>query len=292
MYVCFGSQTVLLYFLIYVCTLICSYVREIMPTSLEIQIQTKSNGRGCRFCPNVNLDPELILAYGETVCSHCKSIRSDYNGITKSNAKKEFLLTDSLLEQLACKEKPNPRSAFFKPMKIYLRKHVKDLAESLYGSLEQLEREKEKREKNRKKRKRTKSSFVKKFEAAQGDNVNRFGAVAGLRKKKASTSVDTKKIEVENDPFKQLKKMKTFGSGKGRFGVGSVSSASSMVSSARAGPGLSHFGRNSRQKQSGKKRLIGEGFVSSHKHTFVSETKNGKTVEICECGFRREFEEL
>ena len=63
--------------------------------------------------------------------------------------KKEFLLTDSLLEQLACKEKPNPRSAFFKPMKIYLRKHVKDLAESLYGSLEQLEREKEKREEKR-----------------------------------------------------------------------------------------------------------------------------------------------
>jgi|UPI0004907C80 hypothetical protein len=269
-----------------------------MPTSLEIQIQAKSNGKGCSFCPNVNLDPELVLAYGETVCSHCKSIRSDYNGIIKSNAKKEFLLTDSLLEQLAFKEKPNPRNAFFKPMKIYLRKHVKNLAESLYGSLEKLEREKQKREENKKNRKRKKSNFFRGVEASQGGKVNRFGVVAGLKKKKKgpSSSVDPKLLEVENDPFKQLKKRRTFASKTGRFGVGGLSGSAELSglasSSKRLGPSQLGLASRKREKERKRVRIVGKGFISSHIHKFTSETKNGKTIERCECGLKREYDEM
>ena len=51
--------------------------------------------RSCQFCPNTQLDTETVISFGERICRHCKSVRSDYQGIVKSKAKKEFLLSDA-----------------------------------------------------------------------------------------------------------------------------------------------------------------------------------------------------
>ena len=61
--------------------------------------------RSCQFCPNTQLDTETVISFGERICRHCKSVRSDYQGIVKSKAKKEFLLSDKSFARLNYVEK-------------------------------------------------------------------------------------------------------------------------------------------------------------------------------------------
>ena len=49
---------------------------------------SSSSSHKCKFCPNTQLDTETVITFGERICYHCKSIRSDYQGIIKSKAKK------------------------------------------------------------------------------------------------------------------------------------------------------------------------------------------------------------
>ena len=58
------------------------------------------SSRSCQFCPNTQLDTETVITFGERICRHCKSVRSDYQGIVKSKAKKEFLLSDKWFDLL------------------------------------------------------------------------------------------------------------------------------------------------------------------------------------------------
>ena len=214
------------------------------------------SSRSCQFCPNTQLDTETVITFGERICRHCKSVRSDYQGIVKSKAKKEFLLSDKSFARLNYVEKLNPRNASFKPMKIYLRKHVKELAILLYGSLERIEDEKVKRRKNASKRKRKKRSCL-----------NDFTTSSSKKALINEGNLNDKEIREQNNPFKKLKSMRTFASCGSENG----------------------FKKTRKEK---KKTIFAEDHIHKFKSVSSAPNSSGKTLERCECGYEREVEEM
>ena len=212
--------------------------------------------RSCQFCPNTQLDTETVISFGERICRHCKSVRSDYQGIVKSKAKKEFLLSDKSFARLNYVEKLNPRNASFKPMKIYLRKHVKELAILLYGSLERIQDEKAKRLKNASKRKRKKRRCL-----------NDFTSSSSKKEMINEGKLNDKELTEQNNPFKKLKSMRTFAS------RGSEN-------------------RSKKPRKERKKFFFPEDHVHRFKSVSSAPDASGKTVERCECGYEREVEEM
>ena len=226
---------------------------------------SSSSSHKCKFCPNTQLDTETEITFGERICYHCKSIRSDYQGIIKSKAKKEFLLTDRSFVHLKHIEKLNPKNASFRPMKIYLRKHVKDLAISLYGSMERIEEEKLKRLRNAAKKRKKKQKV----------RIDDF--TTGKRKDRNTIIIEDEDVDKEivdaNNPFKKLKSLRTF--------------ASRSISN------------NNMKKRRNTKKQIDPDHVHKFKPVNGSSSSSSsgsndanKTLERCECGFEREVEEM
>ena len=224
-----------------------------------MQSSSTSSSHTCKFCPSTQLDTETVVTFGERICYHCKQIRSDYQGIIKSKAKKEFLLSDKSFTRLKHFEKLNPKNASFRPMKIFLRKHVKDLAISIYGSLERIEDEKLKRLRNAAK-KRKKKQKVKIDDFTTGKRKDRHSLFS------EEEGYDKEIIE-ENNPFKKLKSLRTFAS---RATIDNINKM------------------ESKRKKTTK-------IDDNHIHNFKAVANNNnsnKTLERCKCGFEREVEEM
>lgn len=241
-----------------------------MANTIDVsQVQTKR----CTYCASKDLDHDLLLSYGEAVCHNCRKKRTDYYGISKKKAKEEFCLTDTAMARLAFKEKLNPRNASFTPMKMYLMKHVKDLAISLYGSMKDLEYEKEKRNERALERKkgRRKKSFL------EGNS--------NLERSSLSSFSSKRNLEVENNPFAELKARRTFGSSLAASET-LLSSRSRILGSAAGGVPL-------------KRRKVSQSKMGKHIHSFVDTGERKLTsvgtsiiIEKCPCGFLQEVEEL
>ena len=99
----------------------------------------------CEVCGSLSgLDPELYEYFGVSVCHSCKteeSTNSDYRLITKTQAKKDFLLTEEELNDvklLPSFTKKNPHNPRWSDMKLFLRKHVREFALTKFGSIEKL----------------------------------------------------------------------------------------------------------------------------------------------------------
>jgi DNA-repair protein complementing XP-A cells len=96
------------------------------------------------------LDGILLEHFRVKVCFTCKredfeSKEKKYAFLSKSQAKREFLLPASYVEHLPCLLRQNPYHESFAPLKLYLQKHILKEAIDLYGSIEELNKEKEKR---------------------------------------------------------------------------------------------------------------------------------------------------
>jgi len=87
---------------------------------------------------------------GESICLSCQ--KEKYPLITKTRAKKEYLLTDSELNGLYCLETKNPYYGSAAPMKRYWTKEVEKRAIEKWGSLNNLKNRKQKRQVSRQKR--------------------------------------------------------------------------------------------------------------------------------------------
>jgi hypothetical protein len=241
-----------------------------MANTIDVsRVQTKR----CTYCTSNDLELDLLLSYGEAVCHNCRKKRTGYCGISKKRAKEEFCLTDSAMARLAFKEKLNPRNASFTPMKMYLTKHVKDLAISLYGSIKDLEYEKEKRKEKALERKKghRKKSFL------EGSS--------NLERASLSLISSKRDLEVENNPFAELKARRTFGS--------SLAASETLLSSRSGLVGRAAGGMRQ------KRRKVSQSNMGKHTHSFVdtgerklTSVGTSITIEKCACGFLQEVEEL
>jgi hypothetical protein len=97
-------------------------------------------------CTNTNIDTDIYEHFGELICSSCKSSTTLYECLTKNEAVKQYLVTSDAMTTLKFKTRNNPHNANWTPMKLYLRKHVLQLALKRHGTLEKLEEIKAKKE--------------------------------------------------------------------------------------------------------------------------------------------------
>ncbi|OJD29890.1 dna repair protein rad14 [Diplodia corticola] len=160
--------------------------------------------RTCRECAvSREIDFQWLDVFGVAVCAACKERHPErYSLLTKTEAREDYLLTDPELrdEELFPRlEKPNPRSATYHSMQLFLRCQLEEYAFSArkWGSAKALDeefarREAEKKERKEKKfknkledlKKRTRVEAYKRSRqvgAAVGDGIGLDGTSGGGR---------------------------------------------------------------------------------------------------------------
>lgn len=94
----------------------------------------------CAKCASPDVDGRFLRWFGVCVCDACKREHPDRFGLcTKTEAREDFLLTDSEVDKLPHVLRPNPHNPNWKDMKLFLLEHVHELAMKKYGSEQGLE---------------------------------------------------------------------------------------------------------------------------------------------------------
>ncbi|KAI8321901.1 DNA repair protein [Martensiomyces pterosporus] len=114
----------------------------------------------CHECGSLDLDIAYLKIFRVKVCKQCiEAIPDKYSLLTKTEAKEDYLLTDSELrdrERLPVWEKPNPHKSTWNNMLLYLRENLEEFAVDKWGSLEELDKEFERRAAEKRDRKEKK----------------------------------------------------------------------------------------------------------------------------------------
>jgi len=108
----------------------------------------------CEDCQKDFADSYLFATFSHAVCDECKNMEKDgpHELITKTDAKKEFLLKDTDFEEgergkgLQFLLRKNPHNPKYGDMKLFLRLQIEKRALEIWGSEEDLEKEHENRE--------------------------------------------------------------------------------------------------------------------------------------------------
>ena len=109
----------------------------------------------CEDCNRDFAESYLFNTFEHSVCDECRNMERDgpHELITKTDAKKQFLITDAHLERegrnLKFLLRKNPHNPRYGDMKLFLRLQIEKLALEIWGSEEELEAEIEKREANK-----------------------------------------------------------------------------------------------------------------------------------------------
>ena len=92
-------------------------------------------------CCSAEIDESMFTTFGERICKRCRLKSTQWEFINKSKASKEYLLPDSTIQAMKFTTKVNPHHSSWQPMKLYLKKHVEELALWRWKSFEALEKE-------------------------------------------------------------------------------------------------------------------------------------------------------
>ncbi|KAL1633926.1 DNA repair protein rad14 [Diplodia intermedia] len=145
--------------------------------------------RTCRECGSREIDFQWQAVFGVAVCGACKERRPErYSLLTKTEAREDYLLTDPELrdEELFPRlERPNPRSATYHSMQLFLRCQLEEYAFSprKWGSAAALDAEFARREADRRERKE------KRFKSKLDDLKKRTRVEAYRRSRQAGAAV-------------------------------------------------------------------------------------------------------
>ncbi|KAJ2770054.1 DNA repair protein rad14 [Coemansia nantahalensis] len=118
------------------------------------------DGQACCECSSADVDVVYLKVFKTAVCKACiEKIPDRYSLLTKTEAKDDYLLTDSELRDRALFpvwEKPNPHKSTWNNMLLYLRRDLEAFAVKKWGSLEALDGEFERRVEEKRARKEKK----------------------------------------------------------------------------------------------------------------------------------------
>lgn len=143
----------------------------------------------CRECGSREVDFQWVGVFGVAICHACKErLPERYSLLTKTEARDDYLLTDPELkdEELFPRlEKPNPRSATYHSMQLFLRFQLEEYAFSprKWGSAEALDAEFERRDVEKKERRE------KRFKTKLEDLKKRTRVEAYRRSRQAGAAV-------------------------------------------------------------------------------------------------------
>ena len=243
----------------------------------------------CEICGALTVDEKMRTAFRVSVCVTClhsEGVGDSYALITKSEAKKQYLVMDWQLKELGVLERSNPRKAGWRPMQLFLARQVQQAAESRWGSAEALEAERERR---RKARERTRATARKKARRKRG------GA--------GEHSLESL-FEVSDDDEHASSTSEDDDSGGGGGSDTGFKELSSLFGSTEtgAGDGKRKRGKQSAGQPAGKKaktkrkpKKVAKAPPPTHAHKFSTERHDadtGKWFKVCDCGFSVEFERI
>lgn len=107
----------------------------------------------CDECKNEYQDSYLLQTFDLSVCDKCRDSQGKHSLITRTEAKKEYLLKDCDFDKreppLKFINKKNPHNAHWGEMKLYLQLQIEERALEVWGSEEKLLEEKESRDTKR-----------------------------------------------------------------------------------------------------------------------------------------------
>lgn len=93
----------------------------------ETEDEEVSTAKICEVCcSKEDVSSKLFEMFSIGVCQQCKNKTDDYDFISKSDAASEYLLPDDTLKFLPHTTRENPHKKEWAPMKIFLRKIVRE----------------------------------------------------------------------------------------------------------------------------------------------------------------------
>lgn len=114
----------------------------------------------CCECDSTDLDITYLKIYKTKVCKPCiERVPDKYSLLTKTEAKEDYLLTDSELRDhklFPVWERPNPHKPTWNNMLLYMRRDLEAFAIKKWDGLEGLDKEFERREEDKRMRKEKK----------------------------------------------------------------------------------------------------------------------------------------
>ncbi|KAH9223259.1 XPA protein C-terminus-domain-containing protein [Leptodontidium sp. 2 PMI_412] len=158
------------------------------PFEPGLGLGSKESGKKCTDCGSLEIDWTWDEVFKVQVCSSCKDKDKKYTLLTKTECKKDYLLTDPELKDfdlLPHLSKPNPHKSHWHDMNLFLRGQVEEYAMGTkWGSEQGMDAEWERREADKAKRK----------------NKNQMKKMADLRKKTKGDSIRRRLNEANSRP--------------------------------------------------------------------------------------------
>ena len=117
--------------------------RIIEPPNSQIAapLHPKEHPRCCK-CATIDVDPSFYNTFDIKICKQCLNDNEEqYALLTKTECKKDYLLTEPELKSLKHIEKANPHRSHWFPMQLFVRQHVEAFAIEKWGSLEKMDEE-------------------------------------------------------------------------------------------------------------------------------------------------------
>ena len=166
----------------------------------------------CKECGIPFCQSKLRETFDCLICDGCYD-KDKFPLMTKSEIRKEYLLTDKLIEQhnLKFELRKNPHNAGWGMMNLFLVRQVEELALNIYGSWEKLDEEKEKRAVtstqrkqklfDRKLEKMRRDATAKKYRKPQKEHEHTFDKVEDLGDDKFRKTCSDCGLSVEYEEF-------------------------------------------------------------------------------------------
>lgn len=114
----------------------------------ELEEASKKAEAVCEVCSEREqpLVTKLQEGYGVNVCAECRDKTDDYDVLSKSDVLTEYLLPEDLLKFLPHTTRENPHKSNWAPMKMYLRKIVREKSYERWENDKGLQAEKARRQ--------------------------------------------------------------------------------------------------------------------------------------------------
>lgn len=131
---------------------VCEWNSVILDTIAYLTIMEGSDHQMCQVCEERHADKVYFEVFHEAVCPSCKRKSHEFDLLSKKDAVELYGLANDAFRTLSHVVRNNPHNPGWAPMKLYLRKHVKQAAIQQFGGEDQLTQELSKRKQQRSKR--------------------------------------------------------------------------------------------------------------------------------------------
>jgi len=189
-----------------------------MADIVEMEYKQKNNTKQSQRCQepqceSLTICPMYFKHFGVSVCRECKW-KTKYKCLSKTNAKKQYLLSEGDINSLKCWIKEIKRSEnnegdnrwMPKYMKLFLKYELEELSIEKWGSLEGIEGERNRREINRMQRSISNARKKRKvqFECLDDIEINKKVVEEHEAKTHVHTFGESECIDQETDEWRKI----------------------------------------------------------------------------------------